>query len=75
MPLLARASLRDNILFGLPYDANMFQRALECTHCYEFVVNVLPKGLDTLLAEEDSGRSTLYNTTCLLYTSPSPRDS
>ena len=61
MPLLARASLRDNILFGLPYDANMFQRALECTHCYEFVVNVLPKGLDTLMAEEDSGRSTLYN--------------
>ena len=40
--LLARASFRENILFGLPYDETMYRRALLCTHCEELVVDLLP---------------------------------
>jgi len=43
--LLARATLRENILFGLPLDVEMYERALMCTHCQEWVADVLPSGI------------------------------
>jgi ABC-type transport system involved in cytochrome bd biosynthesis fused ATPase/permease subunit len=43
--LLARGSLLENIVFGLPYDVAMLNRALQCTHCQEHVVDQLPKGV------------------------------
>jgi hypothetical protein len=43
--LLARATLQENILFGLPADYEMYQRAMECTHCKEYVADMLPNGI------------------------------
>ena len=42
--LLARGSLRDNIVFGLPFDPNMLNQALQCTYCQQYVVDIMPKG-------------------------------
>ena len=43
--LLARATLQENILFGLPLDLEMYERAMTCTHCQEWVADVLPRGI------------------------------
>jgi len=64
--LLARATLCENIIFGLPFDPAMYLRALECTHCQEMVADLLPKGSDAVrgsdsLLGEEVERSTLHN--------------
>ena len=64
---IQNATLKDNILFGKNSENVKYQRTIEACALGPDL-EILPGGDETEIGEK------VHNYTCLLYTSPSPRD-
>lgn len=50
-PWILNSNVRDNILFGLPYDKERFNKAVDAS-CLQSDLDILPNGVETEIGEK-----------------------
>ena len=50
-PWILNSNVRDNILFGLPYDEERFKKSVDAS-CLQADIDILPNGVETEIGEK-----------------------